>query len=50
MVSSKKQRVMITLSKKTIEDLKVLQDFYDLPLSSVINMLVCEKLQERKLK
>lgn len=50
MVSSSKKRVMITLSNKTIEDLQSLQDLYQMPLSQVINMLVVEKLQERKMR
>lgn len=50
MVSKEKKRVMITLSNKTLDDIKVLQEFYELPLSSIITMLVVEKLQERKMR
>lgn len=49
MVKDSKARITITLPKKVIKDLEVLQEKYDLPLSTLIHLMIVEKLQERKI-
>lgn len=49
MVKDTNRRVMITLSRDTLEKLIKIVDEYDLSLSKYINMLIVDNLKERNM-
>lgn len=49
MVKDTNTRVMITLSRDTLEKLIKIVDEYDLSLSKYINMLIVDNLKERNM-
>ena len=49
MVKEGNKRVMITCSQKTIKELGILSEFYDMTITELVKFMAHKECQERKL-